>query len=413
MDGSAAAFHIVKTLVDAGHIAYYAGGWVRDFILSRPSGDIDIATSAHPEEVQKIFPRTVAIGASFGVVVVVLDHHRFEVATFRSDGSYLEGRRPQSVAFTGPEEDALRRDFTINGMFYDPIEEKIYDFVNGRKDLERKIVSAIGDPYERFLEDRLRMVRAVRFSVRFSFSIDPTTREAIKAYASELFPSVSIERVWQELCRMIQDGHFDKAVVQMYLLGLLEVIFPALRGIGRSEIEKRAASLSFFPKEAPSILFLMKLFPFFSLSERLDLCRYLKTANKDCREVVSFFQASDLISRGKDAELADLTHFYASNASKLYLNLISLEYREEKERRNFLSWHSENFQKLKRHIQRVREKKPLVTSALLHSNGIPSGKGMGALLKEAERISVNCDLHDPEAVLSRLKKSSLWPEEVL
>src|SRR5262249_42065141 len=150
---------IVETLTRAGYIAYYAGGWVRDLLLGHPSDDIDIATNAPPAVVQQLFANTVPIGLAFGIVLVLIEGREYEVATFRSDVGYTDGRRPSHVHFTSAKEDAKRRDFTINGMFYDPLKQEVLDYVEGKEDLEKKLIRAIGDPHERIREDRLRMIR--------------------------------------------------------------------------------------------------------------------------------------------------------------------------------------------------------------------------------------------------------------
>src|SRR5262247_4478238 len=158
------AHKVAARLRERGHIAYFAGGCVRDMVRGLPPKDYDIATDARPEVVQTLFPRTYAIGAHFGVIIVLEDDFQFEVASFRSDEAYIDGRHPTAVHFSSPEEDARRRDFTINGMFYDPVAEKVIDFVGGRADIAAKLVRAIGDPARRFAEDRLRMLRALRFA---------------------------------------------------------------------------------------------------------------------------------------------------------------------------------------------------------------------------------------------------------
>src|ERR1044072_1914696 len=180
------ASEIVRNLRGAGHVAYYAGGCVRDLLRGQAPKDIDIATDARPETVQEIFPRTYAVGAHFGVIVVLEGDFQFEVATFRSDGAYLDGRRPVEVHFATAEEDAARRDFTINGMFYDPGKNEVIDFVGGRADLAQKLIRAIGDPAQRFAEDRLRMLRAVRFATVLGFEMDPPTWDAIVASAAAI-----------------------------------------------------------------------------------------------------------------------------------------------------------------------------------------------------------------------------------
>ena len=157
------------------------GGCVRDALLNFAPNEYDITTSASPEEVRQLFPRNVPIGESFGVILVLLDDIQFEVATFREESSYKDGRHPSEVKYSSSEvDDVVRRDFTINGMLYDPVENRLYDHVGGEKDLESGVIRTIGDPYERFSEDKLRMIRAVRFSSRLSFEIDPSTFNAIR-----------------------------------------------------------------------------------------------------------------------------------------------------------------------------------------------------------------------------------------
>jgi len=202
MDPLQIAIKIVEKLQNSGHIAYFSGGWIRDFLLKVPSDDIDIATSASVEEVRDLFSKTIPVGIAFGIIIVVEEGHTFEVATFRKEKEYTDGRRPTHIEPASPEEDSLRRDFTINGMFFDPIQDKLLDFVEGQKDLEKGVIRAIGDPHQRFLEDRLRMIRAVRYSNRFNFPIDCDTTQAILSHAASLFPSVAIERVWQEFQKM-------------------------------------------------------------------------------------------------------------------------------------------------------------------------------------------------------------------
>lgn len=167
------ATSVVQRLVDAGFTAYFAGGWVRDFLMQRPSDDIDIATSATVDEVQALFPKTVPVGVAFGILLVIEGGHPFEVATFRKDRGYTDGRRPTGIDPATPEEDAKRRDFTINGMFYDPLKKQLFDYVGGQQDIKNKLIRAIGNPHDRFLEDRLRMMRAVRYATRFDFPIEP------------------------------------------------------------------------------------------------------------------------------------------------------------------------------------------------------------------------------------------------
>lgn len=196
------AIAVVRRLRDAGHVAYFAGGCVRDALLGLTPSDYDVATDAPPDRVRELFRRTQAVGAAFGVVLVREGASQVEVATFRSDGKYLDGRHPERVTFADAEQDAKRRDFTINGLFYDPLENRVIDFVGGQDDLKNRVLRAIGNPDERFAEDHLRLLRAARFDARFELSIDPATRAAIARHAYEL-KRISPERIAEELRRIL------------------------------------------------------------------------------------------------------------------------------------------------------------------------------------------------------------------
>jgi poly(A) polymerase len=228
------AVAVVRQLRDAGHIALWAGGCVRDLLLGITPKDYDVATDAVPRQVIDTFGRrkTQAVGASFGVILVrgPQDAGTVEVATFRTDGSYVDGRRPESVEFSTPEEDAQRRDFTINGMFYDPIAKQVLDFVGGERDLSSGIIRAIGDPHDRMREDKLRMLRAVRFAATLDFELDGATADAIREMAPEMLV-VSAERITQELRRMLTDRHRMRAMKLARDVGILQVILPELRPI--------------------------------------------------------------------------------------------------------------------------------------------------------------------------------------
>ena len=262
------AIAIIQTLRQRGFLAYLAGGCVRDLLLDREPADYDVATSATPDEVMQIFPESYAVGAKFGVVLVPasapatvpasssplissvtsvpsafkpfsdssqpaadkIDHkaHATEVATFRSDLGYSDGRRPDAVRFSlDPREDVFRRDFTINGMMLDPLTNEVLDFVGGKKDLEAGVVRAIGEPDHRFAEDKLRMLRAVRFAARFEYRIDPATFAAIQQHAQQI-RIVSRERVRDELTRMLIEGHARRAFLLLDETGLLPEVLPEI-----------------------------------------------------------------------------------------------------------------------------------------------------------------------------------------
>jgi poly(A) polymerase len=264
------AISIVRTLRDRGHQAYLVGGCVRDLLLGREPADYDVATDATPDEVMRIFPETYAVGAQFGVVLVPvsdsqnktvipsaeetsqsevasesrnllfaggetnLKGRQVEVATFRSDIGYSDGRHPDQVRFSrDPREDVQRRDFTVNGLLLDPLNGVVLDYVGGQKDLEAKIIRAIGDPALRFTEDKLRMLRAVRFAARFEYAIEPATRAAIQELAPQIH-QVSRERVRDELTKMLIEGHARRAFELLDETGLLHEVLPeieAMKGV--------------------------------------------------------------------------------------------------------------------------------------------------------------------------------------
>jgi tRNA nucleotidyltransferase/poly(A) polymerase len=218
-DARTAALKVVRQLVDAGHVAYFAGGCVRDELLGHAPLDYDVATDAVPDRVAELFPRHQRVGESFGVMLVRTDGHMLQVATFRRDGPYSDSRRPDRVVYTDAKHDALRRDFTINGMFQDPLEDRIIDYVGGQADIDAKLVRAIGDPADRLHEDHLRALRAVRFAARYGFSIEADTAAAIERSASAL-KGVSRERIGQEIKRMLMDANRAVAAWELQYLGL-------------------------------------------------------------------------------------------------------------------------------------------------------------------------------------------------
>ncbi len=226
------ALEVVRRLQEAGYRALWAGGCVRDELLGETPKDYDVATDARPEQVQGLFRHNVAIGASFGVIEVIgpkqdWGYPTVEVATFRSDGVYSDGRRPDEVVYSSPEEDAQRRDFTINGMFFDPISLTLHDYVGGRTDLDAKVLRAIGEPRVRFGEDKLRLLRAVRLVPRFGLTIDPATESGIRAMAGEI-RVVSAERIAEELRKILVHPKRVQGLNLLLSLGLARPILPEI-----------------------------------------------------------------------------------------------------------------------------------------------------------------------------------------
>lgn len=248
------ALEVVRQLRDGGFDALWAGGCVRDQLLGISPKDYDVATSATPDQVRTLFGkrRTLAVGASFGVITVLAPKRggQIEVATFRTDGGYSDGRHPDQVAFSTPEHDAQRRDFTINGLFYDPLAETVLDYVDGQRDLAAGLVRAIGDPRQRIAEDKLRMLRAVRFAARFNFAIDPGTLEAIRQHASEII-QVSGERIGAEMRAVLVHPHRATGMELLRETGLDAYVLPEITNL--SDDEWQAVSSRLVRLDAPSL----------------------------------------------------------------------------------------------------------------------------------------------------------------
>lgn len=321
------ALDVVRRLRAAGYEALWAGGCVRDMLLGLAPDDYDVATSARPEQVRDLFGprRTIPVGESFGVIIVKgpRDAGTIEVATFRTEGPYIDGRRPSSVAFCTPAEDAQRRDFTINGMFYDPLDEQIHDYVDGQSDLTNGIVRAIGDPFSRFIEDKLRMLRAVRMTARFRFSLDEPTALAIRQMAGEILV-VSQERIAQELKKMLVHAERRRALELAADAALLPIVLPELAPF-IPDIEEEAVDT---PNRQSWDLLLRRLellrSPSFELAlavtlsvsaeqrprEVADLvstcCRRLKLSNKELEQTQWLLENRDSLRNAEQQPVAQL-----------------------------------------------------------------------------------------------------------
>lgn len=248
MSNRQAAYKVVRRLRREGYQALFAGGCVRDRLLGRPASDYDVVTDAVPDAVIQLFRRTLKIGAKFGVVLVLIDGKQVEVATFRTEGGYQDGRHPDYVAFASAKEDAARRDFTVNGMFYDPISRKVLDFVNGQSDLQNRILRTIGQPDHRFSEDYLRMLRAVRLAVKLDFSIEPSTWESIKKHAA-CIRAISAERIAMELEQILTHPRRADGAKLLAESGLAFQIFeplpPSAAALGTAVLKHLPSAVDF------------------------------------------------------------------------------------------------------------------------------------------------------------------------
>ena len=385
MDVLRTAIKIIEKLQSNGAIAYIAGGAVRDMLMGHAPNDIDIVTSMSLEAMRPLFKKTLEVGAQFGILIVIEEGHKFEIATFRTESEYKDGRRPEIILPADPHEDAKRRDFTINGMFFDPINNQTIDFVGGKEDLREKMIRAIGNPHDRFGEDRLRMIRAIRYAARFDFSIDPTTQEAICAHAHTLLPAVSFERVLQEMQKMHADKTLFHCLLEMQRLNLLPTLFPPLKGVSIDSLQQTR-----LPSQAPVILQLKAFLNHIVDQERFEWIKRLKFSQKE----LALLEFSDLLEKRMESDpIEKRVHLYASPH---FLSAMQLLPDPLQERALY------EMQTYKNAIERVAQKKPIVTANDLLELGIEKGPQMGEYLKKAEAISITHQIEDKAAILKRL-----------
>lgn len=408
-----AARDLVTTLHEAGYIAYFAGGWVRDFLLGHHADDIDIASQAPPEKVMQLFPHTIGVGVAFGVVLVVHRGYSFEVSSFRTDGQYLYGRRPETVYFSTPEEDAERRDLTVNGMFYDPLTHTVIDYVGGEEDLKRGIVRAIGDPDARIQEDRLRMMRAIRMMARFDFTMETATEQAIRRYAGSLLPAVAIERVWQELQKMAIYPGMARGILELHSVGLLTHIFPQLLSVSRAQIELAVGGFPDYPPNTPAILYIAQLFLHMSPTEIEHFFRALKVSHAEIKLLLYYLHVRTLYNNPEAGSRVEWVVAYAHPEALLCRQVYAASECSEEQRAHFFAYHEKRFAALMPHITRYSEKKPLLKASDLYAFGLTEGPFLGLLLRESERLAIEHDLQDKESALAVLQQTEVWKKRPL
>jgi poly(A) polymerase len=306
MTNRQAAIKVIKRLQRSGFEALLAGGCVRDMLLRRRAKDHDVATSAQPKDVIKMFRRTLKVGAKFGVVIVLIENQQVEVATFRTESDYGDGRHPSSVRFAGAAEDAGRRDFTINGMFYDPLGKRVIDYVNGQTDLKNRIIRTIGSPAERFAEDYLRMLRTVRFSAQLGFAIDPATWSAIRNNAKNI-TRISGERIAIELEGTLACPNRAEGASMLLKSGLADAIFP---GLTADQAKSAVEVLRHLRKKVDFALALACFFAGCETEFALHRCRVLKLSRNQTKHL-KFLLASRGILLDEQMSLASLKKILA------------------------------------------------------------------------------------------------------
>ncbi|TWT37692.1 tRNA nucleotidyltransferase/poly(A) polymerase [Posidoniimonas corsicana] len=322
------ALQVVQQLRGAGHQSLWAGGCVRDQLLGKRPKDYDVATSATPEQVAEVFGkrRTLAIGAAFGVMTVLGPRRagQIEVATFRTDAGYSDGRRPDRVEYTDAQHDASRRDFTINGLFFDPIADEVIDYVGGQDDLAAGVVRAIGDPEARIEEDKLRMLRAVRFAATFGFELDPATAAAVAARAGQL-TVVSAERIGAEAARMLTHASRARAVRTLSELGLLPATLPELHRLSQEALADRCAALDRLSEPGLPLALAACLPPTLGSPAGSKLCRRLKYTNDDAKQTDWLLDNRGAVAAARQLPWPRLQRVLASPGAGDVLALVEAE----------------------------------------------------------------------------------------
>lgn len=429
------SIEIIKKFKKAGFQAYWAGGCVRDILLGIKPKDFDIVTNAKPEEIEKIMGHTIPVGKQFGVVIAVRNGHHFEVATFRSDSSYSDGRRPDAVIFTNAEEDAKRRDFTINGMFYDPTSDKVYDYVGGQKDLDARLIRFIGKPHERILEDHLRILRAIRLKNVLNFQYEPETYRAISKHASLLIDKVSPERVRDELNKILCSKYAVNAFQDLEDTKVLKIILPEIekmKGIAQpyeyhqeGDVWNHAMqSLASLPEDAPLTLRWATLLhdvgkpDTFKLAERIrfdthdrksrdiawKILMRLHFSRKFIDEVCWLIEHHMIVLPLIKMPQGRRVHWFHQPYFKHLLALF------ESDARGTTPQHLELIEQIKRMYEETMKKTPKLPKPLLHGEDImplfnlkPSKK-VGFLLRKIREMQLAGELKTKKQAIAWLKK---------
>lgn len=406
------AEYIIKILNSAGFTAYIAGGFVRDMLIScrKKIKDIDIATSAIPEEIKNLFDRTIEVGIQFGVIIIILDDNQYQIATFRKDDIYIDGRHPVSVSFSGPENDALRRDFTINGLFYDPLNHRIIDFVNGIADIKNKLIKAIGDPYDRFSEDKLRMMRAVRLSSTLLFNIESNTYKAILKESKGLL-LVSRERIYEELKKGLTNNNSPSSfILKLFESGLMEYIIPELIPI-LADNEQRSLickMLDINPvKNDMAFILSILLHSLFknsdqdianirNISEKIKcILKRLKLKNQDIKDITDIISKSFTIDKSERLDIADL--------KRLFMNRNIIQYLHFYRIRIIIYGGNINdyYSLISSYVNFLKEKppRPFLSGKDLHKLGLEKGPLFGKVLEEVFDLQLRDKLKNKDEAL--------------
>lgn len=403
------AEQIVRTLREAGFEAVWAGGCVRDMLLGQTPKDYDVATNATPVEVRKLFGfhRTLAVGASFGVIVVVGGRKagQVDVATFRSDGTYSDGRRPDSVTFGTAEEDVKRRDFTINGLLYDPLEDRVIDYVGGQADLANGVIRAIGDPFTRFSEDKLRLLRAVRFAARFDFTLEAQTRAAIEAMADRVV-TVAPERIAQELRPMLIHPNRRRAVELLGETGLAQALVPELKpviedGTAWKQTLDRLERLKQPPFVVALAAWLLELGP----ETTANVAQRWRLSNKECEEAVWLLKHLDRLREAPTLPWSQVQPMLVNAWATDLCDLAEADAETRGQATDHVAWCREKLALPPHEL----DPPPLISGNDLRALGIPPGKLYSTFLRRVREAQLDGQLTTPEQALAAV--AQWWKEQ--
>lgn len=395
MTNRQAAVRIIRRLRDEGFEALLAGGCVRDMLLGRRAKDYDVATDAKPGQVSKLFRRTLSVGAQFGVVIVLQNSRQIEVATFRTESGYADGRHPQNVAFSNARQDAARRDFTINGIFYDPLEDKVYDYVGGREDIKTKVLRTIGRPGERFGEDYLRMLRAIRFSAQLDFDIDGGTWQAVCRNSANI-TRISGERIAMELEKILVSPNRAKGAEMLCRSGLAEAVFPDFSGgaavTGIEVLQQLDGGVSFMQGFAG-------LFAGFDTDFAISKSDVLMLSNNQLKKLRFLLENRDrLIMKVSLADLKNLLY------SGYFEELLALQRAIEQVKGGSLSLLEEIASRAEKLNGVQLHPRPLLDGDELMELGIPEGPMIGEVSRQMYYHQLNEELKDKKTAIEWVKK---------
>ena len=424
------ALAILKTLHDQGHDAYFAGGAVRDLLLEKSISEIDIATSASPQEIEQLFPKTIPVGKQFGVIVVVQDTNHYEVTTFRKEADYVDGRHPTRVSFTDARHDVERRDFTVNALFYNPFTEEVIDYLKGREDLERKLIRTVGPPQSRFQEDKLRLLRALRFACQLDFEIEQQTYQQVKEHASQL-TQVSWERIRDEVLKILTGPDPSRGLKLMSDSGILEVILPeiaAMQGVQQppqfhpeGDVFVHTCLMFELSQERSETLALEILLhdvgkpPTFIIKERIrfdghadlgakmaeEICRRLRISNQQIEEVVDVVKDHLRFIHVQEMRESTLKRFLRKPNFSDHLELHRLD--SLASHGNLSSYHFCQ-EKLEELSQEAMRPKPLINGHDLIRLGLEPGPLFSEILSAIEDFQLEGKLSSKEETLDWVKK---------